>query len=122
MQLNKIEQANWDPIDSILEEARHLRLSEKERTKTAETKATIYLVALTALLPLSATLVSLFNSPQPFKTWQFIVLMVLFFFVMGYLISAVWWTFKTISVSARHQVDVDELVSLSNQEQINVFL
>ncbi|MDE0411539.1 MAG: hypothetical protein OXI37_04910, partial [Gammaproteobacteria bacterium] len=56
--IDQIERANWKPVDSILEEARQLALSEEDRRKSADTKAAIYLAVLAAVIPLSATLIT----------------------------------------------------------------
>lgn len=119
----QIERANWKPIDSILEEARWLALSEEERRKSADTKATIYLAVLTAVIPLSATLIKdLPTSFRTFEYWQLGILIGLFVWTMCYLLAAGIWAFRTIQVSVQYRVDVDELVKLSNHNQVDAAL
>ena len=121
--IGQIERANWKPIDSILEEARRLALSEEERRKSADTKAAIYLAILAAVIPLSATLIKdLPTSFRTFEYWQLVIQIGLFVWTMCYLLAAGIWAFRTIQVSVQHRVDVDELVKLSNQKQVDVAL
>ncbi len=121
--IDQIERANWEPVDSILEEARRLALSEEDRRKSADTKAAIYLAVLAAVIPLSATLIKDF--PASFQTceyWQLGILAGLFVWTMCNLLAAGIWAFRTIQVSVQHLVDVDELVRLSNHNQVDVAL
>ena len=119
----QIERAHWEPIDSVLEEARRLVLREEERRKSADTKATIYLAVLTAVIPLSAALIKDFsNFFLTFGDWQLVILVPLFLLAMCYLLAAGIWAFRTIQVSVQYRVDVDELIKLDHHSQIDVAL
>lgn len=121
--INEIEQANWKQISTILEEARRLAINEEDRRKSADTKATIYLVVLTAVIPLLATLMKDFpNSFQANENWQLTILAILLVWAMCYMVAAGIWAFRTIQVSSKHRVDVDELIKLDGHNQIDVAL
>ena len=68
--IDDIEKAQWQPIDSILEESRELFRREEGRRKSADTKATIYLAVLAAVVPLFATLAKeFFIASHMFENW-----------------------------------------------------
>ncbi len=112
--LEGIRTANWENKDVVLEEARRLTTREDERRRTAETKATIYLAVLAAIVPLLLSFVKdlsvYFNV---LSDWQIILLLLLLFVAIAYLLCAGIWTFRTIQVSIHHRVDVKELAELS---------
>ena len=121
--IDQIKEAQWVPIDSILEEARRLTLQEQGRIKSTDTKAMIYLGALTAFVPLFASLTDEFSSSfQEFENWQILILVILFTITMLYLLAAGYWAFKTIQVRGFYRVDVDQLIQLNGSEQIDVAL
>ena len=121
--IDQIERAQWNPIDSILEESRQLFRREEERRKYADTKATIYLAVLAAVVPLSATLVkAFFNAFHTFKDWQFVTLILLFLLGTVYLLAAGIWAFRAIKVSVHHRIDVEDFIKLNNSEKIDVTL
>lgn len=110
-----IGKAQWHDKDVILEESRRLVLREDERRKTTDTKATIYLAVLTAIVPLSLSFVAdISNYVGSLQGWQILVLIVLFLIGVVYLLAAGAWTFRTLSVSAYDRVDVEELLELSD--------
>ena len=111
--LAAILRTRWKNQGVILEEARRLVLREDERRKTAETKATIYLAVLAAIVPLSLSFVK--DLSAYFSTlshWQIIVLLGLLLVAIAYLFRAGIWIFRTIQVSIHDRVDVKELVEL----------
>ena len=118
--INKIEEAHWEPIEPILEQARILALREENRNKTAETKASIYIAALIAFSPLTATLiVQIYNS---FQGWQLSILIVLFLLVVHYFMQAISWALKAIKVAPLDRVDVIQLCNLSEKNKNEIVL
>ena len=113
--LASIRRARWKNQGVVLEEAGRLVLREDERRKTAETKATIYLAVLAAIVPLSLSFVkdlsAYFNT---LSDWQIIVFLLLLLVAIAYLSRAGIWTFRTIQVSIHDRVDVKDLVELRN--------
>ena len=121
--LDAIEKAHWDPIDPVLEEARALALREDERRRSADTKATIYLAVLAAIVPMTGTLLKDFYAvSQPFGGWFFVTIMILFVLGMSYLLAAGIWAFRTIRVIAYHRLDVAELVKLPEKGELKLEL
>ena len=113
--LQDIKKAKWQHQDVVLDEARRLVLREDERWKTTDTKATIYLAVLAAIVPLSLSFVKDISGYfGTFQDWQIIVLIALFLSAIVYLLAAGVWTFKTLGVSAHDRVDVEELLELCN--------
>lgn len=107
-------------IDPVLEQSRILALDEEDRRKTAETKASIYLVVLAAIAPLSATIIiSFFNL---FDGWQLVVLIILFLLSIAYLARAIIWIFGAIQLGGTYRVDVHNLLKLNNNKYIKVEL
>ena len=121
--LENIRTTYWENKDVVLEEARRLILREDERRKTAETKATIYLAVLAAIVPLLLSFVkdlsTYFNA---LSDWQIVLFLLLLFVAIAYLSCAGIWTFRTIRVSIHHRVDVKELVELSDTPDIKLEL
>ena len=118
--INKIEEAHWDPIEPVLEQARILDLREENRNKTAETKASIYLAALIAFSPLTATvIVQIYNS---FQGWQLFILTFLFFLVVIYFMRAIFWALKAIKPAPVDRVDVIQLCDLYKNNKNAVVL
>ena len=118
--INKIEEAHWDPIEPILEQARILDLREENRKKTAETKASIYLAALIAFSPLTATLiVQIYNS---FQGRQLFILTLLILLVVIYFMRTIFWALKVIKPAPVDRVDVIQLCDLSKNNKNAVVL
>ena len=118
--INKIEEAHWDPIEPVLEQARILALREENRNKTAETKASIYIAALIAFSPLTATLiVQIYNS---FQGWQLFILTLLILLVVIYFIRAIFWALNAIKVAPLGRVDVIELCNLNEKNKTEIVL
>lgn len=121
--IRQIEQAHWESVDAVLEEARTLDSHEEARIKSAETKAAIYLSVLAAVAPLSVTLIQNFsNFSCSFQMWQIITLGCVFLIGMSYSLRGGIWAFKTIKVRGYHRVDVENLVKIDNHSSTNVAL
>lgn len=118
-----IGKADWDPIDPVLEEARALALRDDERRKSADTKATIYLAVLAAIVPMTAALAKEFYTiSRTFDAWFFIVVVMLFLLGSSYMLAAGIWAFRTIRVIAYHRLDVAELTKLPENGELNLEL
>ncbi|KGD87665.1 hypothetical protein [Rhizobium sp. YS-1r] len=106
-----IRAADWSQdTDLALEEARGLAAAEKERRVGAESKASIYLAAVAAVVPIALPICTAFYGetfvklPLPLQ----IVTLLLFFATTAYLIGAAWWAFRTFRVSVHHRIDAVE--------------
>ena len=118
-----ITEAKWKSESVILEEIRRLVAHEEERRKTAETKATIYLAVLAAIVPLSATIFGdLAGYLDSLHDWQAAVLVLILLLALAYLLAAGVWTFRTIQVSGYRRVGVEDLVRLKGQEEVELAL
>ena len=116
--LQDIEAAKWQQQDVVLEEARRLILREDERRKTTDTKATIYLAVLAAIVPLTLSFakdISIYFST--FQEWQIFVLVGIFFSAIVYLLAAGAWVFRTLGVSSHDRVDVEELLECNGKAE-----
>lgn len=121
--LAAVAKTTWKNKDVILEEARRLVLREEERRKTAETKATIYLAVLAAIVPLSLSFVkdlpAYFGSLSDLQVLVFIILLLA---AISYLLAAGVWTFRTIQVSVHDRLDVEELIGLDSSSDTELEL
>ena len=116
--LDSIDRANWEEVEPVLEEARRLWDLEMSRRKTAERKATIYLAALAAMLPLTGTLASVHSEHiHASSQWQLWVLLCSILVVAPFYLKTLAWSFKTIERSTHHQLGVSEL--LAAREKVN---
>lgn len=107
-----IEQGDWSiDADTALEEARRLYDAEAERRRGADTKAGIYLAAITALVPVLTSLVPSIWSDKSGRAYAVISLLV-FALAVTYLVKAGLWAFHTIKVSAFNQVHVNQLAKI----------
>lgn len=116
--VGEIAVSRWKATSIVLDEIRSLAAREDERRKTAETKATIYLAVLAAIVPLSATI---FKDQTEYLDqahgWQIAVLAVILLFAVAYLLAAGVWTFRTIAVRGYKRVGVEALVRLKEKEE-----
>lgn len=99
-----VEEADWSrAADVALEEARRIFDAESERRSRADSKAGIYLAAITALIPVLTSLL-----PNLWGNDIHVVLGSLSLLTFGvsiaYLVGAGWWAFKTINVAVAHTI------------------
>ena len=121
--LNNIKTVRWRSLETVLEEIRRLASREDERRKTAETKATIYLAVLAAIVPLSASFIKeLVVYLESMHVWPFVMLASLSLLAVAYLLAAGVWTFKTIEVRGYHRVEVEGLVRLNTEREVELAL
>ncbi|MAD65034.1 hypothetical protein [Haliea sp.] len=107
---------------TALEEARRLFDAEQERRRSADTKAGIYLAAITALVPVLAAIWSRVWSAEMDMVLAGISV-VLFLSALLYLLRAGLWAFSTIKVSAFSQLGPYEIAvswkSKNPEEQLS---
>ena len=108
----KIESSIWvKHIDVALEQARAITNLETERSRSAETKATVYLTSVAAALPLLTYFfgnlreADFTNTPLSLK----IAISTIFLFNLLYLIATAYRAFQVLEVAAYHRLDVEEL-------------
>lgn len=110
--LAEITASSWNTEPGvILEEARRLRDIETTRKNSAETKSQIYLAALLVLIPVLISLTDhdTFEGISAFSNWHHALGYVCFILGIIYGIGAVIASFRALTVSAFHRVDVIEI-------------
>ncbi|MBA1190843.1 hypothetical protein G7Z99_17605 [Pseudomonas entomophila] len=96
--------------DVVLEESRRLFDAEADRRKGADAKAGIYLAAITALIPVLASLVPNIWNDMPGKLIGWLGLIV-FGLAVSYLLRAGAWAFKTLQIGGFNQVGPSDLAA-----------
>jgi len=116
----KVGRGSWgDKSDVVLEEARRLFDAEQERRRGADSKAGLYLAAITALMPILATILPGLWDEQISKALR-CTLLVIFICALLYLMRAGLWALQTIKVSATTQLsagDIAQSVSSTKPEE-----
>lgn len=108
-----------DKSDVALEEARRLFDAEQERRRGADSKAGLYLAAITALMPILATILPGLLDEQISKALR-CTLLGIFICALLYLMRAGLWALQTIKVSATAQLgagDIAKSFSTNNPEE-----
>lgn len=111
--LSKIKANTWnDSCELALNEAKKLNELEEQRRASADSKAAIYLAAITALAPVLTSLIP--GAITKFEGSKFIDGLSFFIFIYALinLLRAALWAFDTLKVSASHRVDVNELTDI----------
>lgn len=115
-----IQKANWaNDTDVALEQARQLADQETERKRSAETKASIYLAVIAAIVPVLSSLLTDFfgkdfdNFPTAFQ----VISIILFVSGMIYLVTSGIWAFRTLAVSAHTRVDAVDIAKLWTESE-----
>lgn len=104
-----VKSGDWSrDSDVALEESRRIFDSESERRRGADTKAGIYLAAVTALIPV---LTSLLPGLRGSETHVLLASLSLLTFGVSvtYLVGAGWWAFKTINVAISYAIGPDDI-------------
>lgn len=105
----KVDQESFgDKSGVALEEARRLFDAEQERRRGADSKAGLYLAAITALMPILATILPNLWDEQMSKALRYILLGI-FICALLYLIRAGLWALQTLKVSAAAQLSAGEI-------------
>lgn len=108
-QRDKVNQGTWlGKSDVALEEARRLFDAEQERRRGADSKAGLYLAAITALMPILAAVIPELWGEQKSKTLAGILLGI-FIFALIYLMRAGLWALQTIKTSAAAQLGAGDI-------------
>lgn len=104
-----VSNGDWDAESEIaLEEARRMYDAEQERRKGADAKAGVYLAAVTALIPVLASLLPSLWSDKASKALGVISLIV-FALAIAYVIRAGYSAFCVLRVSSAHTVGADDI-------------
>lgn len=100
-------------IGRYLEAAQKIAEYEEKRKTGAETRATAYLAAIAALIPLMTWALGnttpLCNSTMGCRTWS-----VIFDVAVGYFLFAAWWCLCTLSVANYYAFGVEDLVEIKD--------
>lgn len=108
-QREKVNQGTWSgKSDVALEEARRLFDAEQERRRGADSKAGLYLAAITALMPILATVLPDLWDEEKSKTLAG-ALLGIFILALIYLMRAGLWALQTIKTSAIEQLGAGDI-------------
>ncbi|RXE47301.1 hypothetical protein [Chromohalobacter israelensis] len=115
-QREKVIQGSWaEKSDVALEEARRVFDAEQERRRGADTKAGIYLAAITTLMPILVTVFPSLWDEQGNKGLS-ITLLGIFVCALSYLVRAGLWALQTIKVSAAAQLGAGDIADSFNSD------
>lgn len=116
----KVDQGSWTDKDGIaLEEARRLFDAEHERRRGADSKAGLYLAAITALIPILATILPGLWDDQISRSLRGSLLGI-FICALIYLMRAGLWALQTIKITPAAQLgagDIAESFSSGKPEE-----
>ena len=105
-----IQSLSWKQDTNVaLEEARRIVDAERDRRRSADTRAAVYLAAIAAAIPILSGIVPLLLSSSVVGPLRY-VSSVLFLIALLYLARAAVWAFQTLRATAGAQVDVDEVI------------
>ncbi|MEQ9909389.1 hypothetical protein ABRP70_16325 [Pectobacterium odoriferum] len=111
--ISNIKNTDWSENSELaLDEAKKLNELENQRRGSADSKAAIYLTAITALAPVLVSLMPsiITNGKNPFIID--ILSFLIFVYAMMNLLRAALWAFNTLKVSASNRVDVTDLTRI----------
>src|SRR5690606_6459843 len=112
-----IQQDDWNlGAAVVLEEARRLYNAEAERRRSADTKAGIYLAAITALVPVLTSLIPSVWNDKASAIFSGASLLI-FALAVCYLVNAGLWAFHMLKVSRFNQVHSTDLVRLAGSAE-----
>lgn len=115
--VREIENAPWEhSIDLALSEAIRLSAAEENRRKTAEGKASTYLLMMAALITLLTYLENAVWDSKFGAAPKYITLPILSFSVL-YIAFAGFWSFRVVMVGAFHRIDVTDLITIWRKEK-----
>lgn len=108
---DRVKEANWSEHGEVaLEEARRLFDAEQERRRGADNKAGIYLAAITALIPVLASVLPNLWKDGIDKVFASVSLLI-FAGALSYLLRAGLWAFSTIRVSGFAQLGPSDIAA-----------
>lgn len=113
----KVDQGSWaDKSDVALEEARRLFDAEQERRRGADAKAGLYLAAITALMPILASILP-GSWDKQISTCQRGIQLGIFLLALLFLMRAGLWALKTIKISASTVVSPGDIADSFNSDE-----
>lgn len=113
----KVDQGSWaDKSNVALEEARRLFDAEQERRRGADSKAGLYLAAITALMPILATILPGLWDEQISRALRGSLLGI-FICALLYLMRAGLWALQTIKTSRAAQLGAGDIAESFNSEK-----
>jgi hypothetical protein len=101
---------------AALEQARRIEADEEERKKTAETKASNFLLVVAALVPLLTYFESAVWEGKTGTAPKYLTLPLLSIAV-AYLACAAFWAFRTVAVGAYHRVGIGDALDIITSAQ-----
>lgn len=110
-QLKDIEAVDWGKCSEVaLEYASKLAESEAQRRRTAESKATIYLAVITALVPLVLTVQAAAWEEKvgPAPSWLRLILLSI---AVVYISAAAFYAFRTLEVTVYNTLGISDLIA-----------
>ncbi|MCW2293125.1 hypothetical protein M2262_003175 [Pseudomonas sp. BIGb0408] len=113
----KVDQGSWaDKSDVALEEARRLFDAEQERRRGADSKAGLYLAAITALMPILASILPGLWEDQIGRAPRS-TLLAFFVLALVFLTRSGLWALKTIKISASTVVSPGDIADSLNSDK-----
>ncbi|MBA1279931.1 hypothetical protein [Stutzerimonas stutzeri] len=113
----KVDQGSWtDKTEVALEEARRLFDAEHERRRGADSKAGLYLAAITALMPILAAIVPGLWDEHISRALRG-TLLAIFICALLYLMRAGLWALKTIKTTAAAQLGAGDIAASFNSNK-----
>lgn len=108
-----IKNTDWNNESELaLDEAKKLNELENQRRLGAESKAAIYLTAITALAPVLVSLVPAIISSDKNNAFVNFLSFAIFVYALANLLRAALWAFNTLKVSASNRIDTVDLVKI----------
>ncbi|RNJ42689.1 hypothetical protein B5V01_21890 [Mesorhizobium erdmanii] len=113
--LDDIRSATWKKLPNAIEHARQLTEVENGRKQSADSKGSLYLAVIAAIVPILGSLVTDFyrDASRQLGDAFGVVTLLLFVVGMAYLVACGIWSFRTLKVSNYVRVDVAEFVAAS---------
>ena len=113
----KVDQGSWaNKSDVALEEARRLFDAEHERRRGADSKAGLYLAAITALIPILATLLPGLWDEQISRSLRG-TLLGIFICALLYLMRAGLWALQTIKTAPAAQLGAGDIAESCSSDK-----
>lgn len=115
-----IKNTDWNNESELaLDEAKKLNELENQRRLGAESKAAIYLTAITALAPVLVSLVPGIISSDKNNAFVNFLSFAIFVYALANLLRAALWAFNTLKVSASNRIDTVDLVKIWGGMEMN---
>ncbi|SPF21253.1 MULTISPECIES: hypothetical protein [Pseudomonas syringae group] len=109
--VESVREGDWSTdSDVVLDESRRIFDAEVDRRRGADAKAGIYLAAITALIPVLASLLPTLWSDKSNK-WLGCIGLILFGLAVAFLLRAGAWAFRTLKVAGFTQLGPGELAN-----------